>query len=71
MLLTLVDQIKWDSLVSCIHFLDRLLDLKRANERLSKKWMQGIKESHFFDPPKLETLTALLSENLQKYVHTE
>ena len=38
--------------------LDRLLDLKRANESLSKKnecKVGPTKESHFFDPPKLGT----------------
>ena len=53
MLLTLV--VFLTLVVPCIHFLDRLLDLKRANEGLSKNECKVLRNLIFFDPPKLGT----------------
>ena len=64
--LTLADQNEM-RFISILHSLfGQTVRFENANDSLSKKWMQGTKESHFFDspklgtPPKLEALTVLL-----------
>ena len=55
MFLTLVDQIRWDWLVSCFHFFGQAVRFETCKWKFVKKIMQGTKDSQFFDPPKLGT----------------
>ena len=68
MFLTLVDQIRWDWLVSCFHFIGQAVRFETCKWKFVKKIMQGTKESQFFDPPKLGTPPKLEALTLPNFI---